>query len=323
MKRRDEVIVGVFITFAVLVGIAGTLWLARRGFSKSYPLYARFTWGSNLKVGQQVRLAGVQVGYVDDVKLNEAGYLDVTLAIDRKWKIPEGTRAVVQNEGFFGDKLIALYPCRMPAEVVGREIGVGQSGPPAGPVGKEPPPVCRPGAFLPPGDTVPAGPPSPSVDQILTRVDSMSGALADVVHTVRIQLVEQGGLEDLHRTIISTNNLVRELNRVAAEQSRALSLTLASLRRTAGALDSAALDSTVRNMRATTAHLVALTQSLETATGRLDRVMAKVERGDGTVGRLLNDPGAYEELRQSLAQLDSLLADIKANPKRYINLSIF
>jgi phospholipid/cholesterol/gamma-HCH transport system substrate-binding protein len=41
------------------------------------------------------------------------------------------------------------------------------------------------------------------------------------------------------------------------------------------------------------------------------------------VGRLLNDPGVYNELRQSLARLDSLIADVKANPKRYINVKVF
>jgi phospholipid/cholesterol/gamma-HCH transport system substrate-binding protein len=51
--------------------------------------------------------------------------------------------------------------------------------------------------------------------------------------------------------------------------------------------------------------------------------MGKIETGDGTMGRLLNDPGVYNELRQSLARLDSLIADVKANPKRYINVKVF
>ncbi|MBX6332349.1 MAG: MCE family protein [Gemmatimonadaceae bacterium] len=324
MKGRDEVIVGVFVTFALIAGLVGTLWLARRGFGKSYPMYARFEWGSNLKVGQQVLLAGVQVGYVDEVELNPAGYLDVTLAIDKGRQIPEGTTAVVQNEGFFGDKSVGLLPCRMPTARLGNDVG---TRPPAAPqASRQMPgdrPVCRPGAFLPAGDTIPAGKPAPSMDQILTTVDSMSGALSDVVQTVRIQMVQQGGIEDLRKTIASTNDLVRELNHVAAEQSRALALTLTSLRRTVNAIDSTALDSTVRNMAATTRNLNELTASLQTTTARLDKVMAQIETGNGTVGKLLNDPGVYNNLRQLLAQLDSLTADIKANPKKYINVKVF
>jgi phospholipid/cholesterol/gamma-HCH transport system substrate-binding protein len=324
MKRRDEVIVGVFITVAVIIGIIGTLWLARRGFSKSYPMYSRFAWGSNLKVGQQVLLAGVQVGYVDDVELNERGYLDVTLAIDRKWKIPEGTTATVANEGFFGDKSVALHPCERTTPKLGNDVAAGSHRPPAPAAAADAPvPACRPGAFLPAGDTIPSGTPAPSMDQILTRVDSMSGALSDVVQTVRIQMVQQGGIQDLHKTIVSTNALVTELNHVAAEQSRALSLTLASLRRTMNAIDSSAIDSTVKNMQAASRNLNALTANLQSTTSRLDRVMAQVETGNGTVAKLLNDPGVYNNLRQLLAQLDSLTADIKANPKKYINVRVF
>jgi|GEM_PF-246418 len=318
MKRRDEVIVGVFVTIALLVGVFGTLWLARRGLSKSYPMYARFDWGNNLKVGQQVLLAGVQIGFVDKVELNPSGYLDVTLSIDKDRKIPERATAVVQNEGFFGDKSVALHPCGdapPPAAQVTPEMGAARAG------GGEA--HCHPSAFLSPGDTIPTGKAAPSIDMILGRVDSMSGALEDVVQTVRISMVENGGIDDLRKTIASTNELAQELTRVAAEQSKGLSLTLASLRRTANALDSASLDSTVQNMQVATENLAALTSSLQSTSARLDNVMAKVETGDGTMGRLLNDPGVYNELRKSLARLDSLLADVKANPKRYINVKVF
>ncbi|HET7550809.1 MAG TPA: MlaD family protein [Gemmatimonadaceae bacterium] len=318
MKRRDEVIVGVFVTVALIVGVFGTLWLARRGLSKSYPMYARFDWGNNLKVGQQVLLAGVQIGFVDQVELNPAGYLDVTMSIDKGRQIPANATAVVQNEGFFGDKSIALHPCGDTPPPVDREAPAI-----AGSASEAGEPHCHPTSFLPPGDTIPTGRPAPTIDMILTRVDSMSGALDDVVQSVRISLVQKGGIDDLRQTIASTNELAQELTRVAAEQSKGLSLTLASLRRTANALDSASIDSTVQNMQRTTENLAALTNSLKSTTTRLDNVMAKIETGDGTMGRLINDPGVYNELRQSLARLDSLIADVKANPKRYINVKVF
>jgi phospholipid/cholesterol/gamma-HCH transport system substrate-binding protein len=318
MKRRDEVIVGVFVTVALIVGVFGTLWLARRGLSKSYPMYARFEWGNNLKVGQQVLLAGVQIGFVDEAELNPAGFLEVTLSIDKGRQIPAKSTAVVQNEGFFGDKSVAIHPCgevQMPTDQETPAI----SGTAAG--GGEP--YCHPTSFLASGDTIPTGKPAPSIDMILSRVDSMSGALEDVVQTVRISMVEKGGIDDLRKTIASTNELAQQLTRVAAEQSKGLSLTLASLRRTANALDSASLDSTVQNEKATTENLAELTNSLKSTSTRLDNVMGKIETGDGTMGRLLNDPGVYNELRQSLARLDSLIADVKANPKRYINVKVF
>ena len=64
MKRRDEVLVGIFLTVAVAIALLGTLWLVRGGLSSGYPLYSKFAWGQNLKPGQPVLLAGVNVGAV-------------------------------------------------------------------------------------------------------------------------------------------------------------------------------------------------------------------------------------------------------------------
>jgi phospholipid/cholesterol/gamma-HCH transport system substrate-binding protein len=317
MKRRDEVIVGVFVTAAVLIGVVGTLWLARRGFTKSYPMYAQFDWGNNLKTGQPVELAGVQIGSVDHVTLNPAGYLDVTMEIDKQWKIPEGTSATVQNEGFFGDKSIALRPCRRPQPTVGAE------GAAPIPAGKDSTPVCRPNAFLPQGDTIPTGKAAPSMDQLLTRVDSMSTQMSLIVHALQVELVQKNGVQDIHNTIQSTNSLLLELHKVAAQQSEALSMTLASIRRSAAALDSAALDTTVHNVAATTRNLQAMTADLTRTSSRLDSVVTQVQHGDGTVSKFLNDPGVYNELRTLLARMDSLTADVKANPKKYFNVKVF
>ncbi|HKV50198.1 MAG TPA: MlaD family protein [Gemmatimonadaceae bacterium] len=317
MKRRDEVIVGVFVTVAVVIGVVGTLWLARRGFSKSYPMYAQFEWGNNLKTGQPVELAGVQIGSVETVTLNPAGYLDVEMEIDKQWKIPEGTSATVQNEGFFGDKSIALHPCRRPQSTVGAE------GAAAIPASRDSTPVCRPNAFLPQGDTIPTGRPAPSMDELLGRVDSMSTQMSLIVHSLQVELVQKNGIQDIHQTIQSTNALLVELHRVAAQQSEALSMTLASIRRSAAALDSAALDTTVHNVAATTRNLQAMTADLQRTSSRLDSVITQVQHGDGTVSKFLNDPGVYNELRTLLARMDSLTADVKANPKKYFNVKVF
>jgi phospholipid/cholesterol/gamma-HCH transport system substrate-binding protein len=255
-----------------------------------------------------VLLAGVQVGYVEKVELNPKGFLDVTMSVDKQWKIPEGTTALVQNEGFFGDKSIALKPCL-------RTAALPKPGAPA--------PLCYPSTFMPTGDTIPAGVAAPNVDELIGRVDSMSTALSTIVQAVRLQMVQEGGIKDLRQTIASTNALVAQLNKVAADQSRGLTLTLNTLRRSVSALDSTAIDSTVHNMQAASANMAALTRNLQETSTHLNSVMAKVETGNGTVARLLDDPGVYNELRGSLARLDSLLADVKANPKRYINVKVF
>ena len=63
--------------------------------------------------------------------------------------------------------------------------------------------------------------------------------------------------------------------------------------------------------------------SLERATLRADSIVARVDEGRGTVGRLVNDPALYVGTDSLVMELRALVADIKKNPKRYVNVKIF
>ena len=136
-------------------------------------------------------------------------------------------------------------------------------------------------------------------------------------------MVASGGIRDLRNTIASTNRLVNDFSAIANEQSRQLSATMTSLRRASGAIDPAKVDSTVRSIQIASANLAELSGQIKETSRKLDAVLAKVDSGPGSASKLINDPGAYNDVRGLLQRMDSLLADIKKNPKRYINVRIF
>jgi phospholipid/cholesterol/gamma-HCH transport system substrate-binding protein len=53
------------------------------------------------------------------------------------------------------------------------------------------------------------------------------------------------------------------------------------------------------------------------------QLISEMESGEGTIARLVNDPGLYERLNRFVVESQSLLADIQQNPRKYINLKIF
>ena len=110
MRRRNEVLVGILLTVATIIGVVGTIWLVRGGLEGGYPLYASFRWGENLRNGQPVLLAGVNVGYVENVELRDDGTLFVSMKVQDQYRVPQGTTATVQAVGIFGDAAIALRP---------------------------------------------------------------------------------------------------------------------------------------------------------------------------------------------------------------------
>jgi phospholipid/cholesterol/gamma-HCH transport system substrate-binding protein len=293
MKRRHEVLVGLLVLVAAAVGVVGTIWVARGGLKSGYSLYARFPWGAGLKKGQSVMLAGVQVGYLKNVTLDPNGTVVAEMAIEEEFGVPVRSTATVVPVGIFGDQSIALTP--------------------------EAPSTT----YLPAGDTLPVGRGAPGTAELLARMDTIGRTVQQITDAFQVQLVEDGGIADLRKTLAATNQLVLQLNAVATEQSRNLTTTMSSLQRSASALDSAVIDSTMRNLRATSANAERLTADLSLTTRRLNAVMTKVDSGGGTAARLLNDPGLYDDLRGLVTRLDSLSADLQKNPKKYINLRIF
>ncbi len=300
MKRRDEVLVGMFLTAALAILLLGTLWLVRGGLSSGYPLYTKFAWGQNLKPGQQVLLAGVQVGAVADVKLRDDGFLDVVLRVNNDVKVPKSSTASVKPIGIFGDAAVALNP-KGPSKT-----------------------------FYQPGDNVPSAPSETDIQAIENKVDSIASTVHQMTKVLNAELVASGGIRDIRRSlanaaVLSQNaaRLSAQLNLIAAEQSRNLTLTMASFRRAATAIDSAKIDSVMKNFQTSSASLTRIAANLDQTSRRADNVIAGIERGDGSAGKLLKDTLLYNDLRGLVTQADSVLADLKKNPRKYINLSIF
>jgi phospholipid/cholesterol/gamma-HCH transport system substrate-binding protein len=293
MKTRDEVLVGLVVTAAIVVTVLGSLWLARGGLSKGYPLYAKFPWGAGLKQGQPVLLVGVNVGYVDQVELRQNGTLITTLRIQNDYQVPVTSRATVVPNGIFGDMAVAVTPSRP-----------------------------DPRAFRP-GDTIPIGPSTPGIAQLTTKADSIARSINAVTSALEREMVASGGIRDMRNTIAATNRLVSEFAAIASEQSRQLSATMTSLRRATSAIDPAKVDSTLQNFTTASTNMAEMSAQLKETSGKLDAILAKVESGNGSAGKLLNDPGVYNDTRALLQRMDSLVADIKKNPKRYINVRIF
>jgi phospholipid/cholesterol/gamma-HCH transport system substrate-binding protein len=293
MKRRDEVLVGLLLIISVAVGVAGTVWLARGGLSSGYEMYARFPWGAGLKNGQPVLLAGVNIGFVKGVKLDPNGTLVVTLAINNEYQVPTETTAAVEPNGIFGDQLIALTPTRSVTTYMAKR------------------------------DTIPVGKGTPTTGDLLSKADSIALDVESITSAIRSEFVSGGGIADLRKVTGEMAALVAELGQIASAQSRELTITQQQLRATLAAIDPAVVDSTMRSIRTSTANVAVLTEELQDAQVQVKGILTKLDNGTGTAGKLLNDPTVYARLDSLLMRLDSLVIDVKANPRRYINLRVF
>ena len=293
MRRRNEILVGIVTTFAVVAGLLGTLWLARGGLQPGYPLYVKFAWGAGLKQGQPVLLSGVNVGYVQGVALQPDGWLVVHMRVRKEYHVPHGTTAAIEPNGFFGDMLIALKPSK---------------------------PSLTSFAAT---DTIPAGKQATQLADVLAHVDTITANVARLTTVLNREFADHSGFGSLRSTLTETQGLIATLGRIAEQQNAELTRTQQALRRVASAVDSAKVDAVMKSLTEAGQNTSQLALELKETSKHLDAVLAKVDNGNGSAARLLNDDGLYRDTRALLQRLDSLTADFKRNPKKYVKLTIF
>ena len=293
MRRRDEMLVGLFTTVAIIILALASIWLVRGGLNRGYLLHSRFQWGAGIKQGAPVWLVGVTVGAVDKVELDPRGTLVITYRIQKDYQVPLGSVATIVPNGFFGDMAVALTPAA-PNEL-----------------------------SYSPGDTVPVGIPAAGLQALLQRADTLTGSISVMIGDLRTQLVDSGGIREMRRAAQTLQRLLVTIDDVAKTQNRELASTMGALRSRINAVDSARIDSTMRSIQQASGSLQKLSGELQNASTRFNAVLAKVESGDGTMAKLINDPALYNDFRRIATRIDSLVLDLMSNPRKYLKFSVF
>ncbi len=300
MKRSNEILVGLLLLVGGAIAIFGSIWLVRGSLSQGYPLYARFPWGAGLKPGQPVLLAGVTAGSVADVEYDPKGTVRVMLRMTKGFQVPKGSTAKSIPVGFFGDRAIAVEPV----------IGVTE--------------------FIAPGDSIVVSQSAATTDEVIAIGDSIARDVRGITLPLRRQMTDSGGIDDVREILRSTSALTKQLNAVIIAQNTQLTTAMTSVNRslraferTAASLDSLRVDSLSRNAGRATANVAAITDSLRRTMQSLNATMARLERGEGTAGKLLTDTLLYNDVRRLVSRLDSVTADFKRDPRKYIKFSVF
>ena len=291
------------IALTVLVGLALLYWGINylKGINLLTPanyFYTEVDSTDGLLEAAPITINGFQVGQVREINYDyEKNKITVMLAMDKEMKIPEGT-TVSMVSGLMGGASLVL------------NLGDGQA--------------LKTGSLIP-TTRMPALMDNvtenimptvtgmlPKVDSIMTNVNLLTGDPELVASLARLD----GITRQLQASAQQLTTLMSSLNRsVPGVMSNVNGIT-SNLTDAAGNItDFSAsfkqipLDSMVHAMNATLANLEALTAQLN------DR--------NSSMGKIINDRELYDNANHAIASLDSLLMDIKANPKRYINVKVF
>jgi len=286
-RKRNIAAIGGLTIIAVVVFLWGFYYLLGNPvFQGGMDVTVHLPNGAGLKRGDPVHLQGVEVGSVKDVRLIPAGGVIAELRLHEDLPLPADTRASVSGD-VFGAHTVDLQPG---AAMV----------------------------HLEEGDTIRG-----VAERALTAVAGDIGSQATTLLTRFDSLLSPANINNLGATAAVLPSSAEQL-RLAFIQLHQAS---AALRRTAMEVEDArtgeAVGRAVARAEESAQALTALANALERSIGPLTSVFEKIDRGQGTLGRLVNDSSLYVEVNGAAAEFRTLAADIKKNPRRYINLEIF
>lgn len=295
--RGREARVGLFVLLGCIAFLVTLYMLTDPAtFRGRYFVTTSVESAMGLRNGDPVQMRGVNIGRVSGFDLTQStSEVVVILEIEGEWGIPEGSRTRLASTGFLGGRTVEVVP------------GTGSR--------------VAPNTHLP----------GSVVKGLFDDADALGEKGAAVLDRVNA-LLSDSTITALGGSIQDLQALLSELSDVTRSESGTIKDMIASLNRAAQGLESmtaagpktgAELASAVTYADSLLQHMNQASVRLDRAAGSLEVIMARMERGEGTLGQLSTNDSLYHTLTATVESVRLLMVDLRENPGRYINLSIF
>lgn len=300
MKLSREIKTAILVILSIFLFIWGYNFLKGKNyFDTSKKLNAVYENVSGLVPAAPVTLNGLKIGRVNSIKIQPDGKLLVQMQITTDFPISKSSIAQIYDSGLVGGREIAIIP------------------------NLEDKNETKSGDFLKSSNKL-----------------GLTDALAQEIEPIK---------DKIEKLLDNANVLFANINEVLDEKAKAnLRNSLANLDKTLNEFSGASkdlndllsnnkskLDSTFTNLHKTTQNFAAISdslakadygktvQNLEKTLASVDKLMADIEQGKGTMGKLMKDDEMYNNFASASKELELLLQDLRLHPTRYVNVSIF
>ena len=305
MKRLPKTfVIGLCVIIALLVLVFGINFLKGVNlFKAANYYYASYTNVAGLNLSAPVTINGYKVGLVRDIQYayDNPGHIKVELSLDKELHLTRGTKAMLVTD-MLGTASIELVMGRDPQmlEVGSELIGQTSSGL-----------MDNVSQDLLPGITA-----------MIPKIDSLLVALTEVASNPAIGT----SLDHLNATLVNLESASGQLNGLMRSMPGIVSdagVTMGNVKSMSSNLNVISNDLTSVSNTLKGMPLDATMNNVLEASRSLNEVLANLNNPNSSMGLLLNDRQLYQNLSNASASLDSLLIDVKKNPKRYVSLKLF
>lgn len=302
MKISREIKTAILVILGIILFIFGFSYLKGNNLLQNTRiLYAEYNNVDGLTTSTPVTINGFAVGKVLDIyfKDDNSGNLVVKMDVDTKFNFSKNSQALLFQNGFIGGKAVSIIPSKDNA------------------------PNAKNGDVL--KGTVKSGmtealndklePLQNKIENVMTETDSLLvnfNTILDDQTRTNLQL----SVANLNRTMVSFNETSKLLNALLNDNKAKLDRTLSNAEQMTENFSKFSNSLSEIDVAKT------LTE-LQNTMAKFESILASVEKGDGTLGKLLKDEKMYDNLSGASKQMEELLEDMKLNPKRYVHFSLF
>jgi phospholipid/cholesterol/gamma-HCH transport system substrate-binding protein len=305
-RGRDRAFwVGVFVIFGILAVLLSLFTFTDAAlFRGRYIVTTYVPDAGGIRRGDPVQLRGVNIGRVQRFRISQ-DQVAVRLEIEGEYKIPADSKVMLKSAGIVGGTVADIIP------------GVSDK-------------------MLHQGDTLP-GESQTSLTEITSRISTQVETVLGRLQT----LFDKPTIDNLHSSSAELNRTMKDASATVAEQRRALREITANLQKSSASVEKLTsapewdrslkrVDSITARADDITKRLDAVSTTLEKSSQSVQNVLGRVERGEGSLGKLTKDDKLYDRLSEAAANmnqasvnLSKLADDIRKDPKRYLSIKVF
>ena len=299
----DEAKLGMVFLLAIIIFVWGLFYLKEwRVTGDTYLVDVRLSSAVGVKSSDPILVGGVRVGKVEAVKLDDMSPI-VTLRVDEPFEIPEDSQVEVISRSVMGEKSINIRK------------GVST-------------------VMVPPGGTI-EGTAAPGISDMFTQVDSVTVNMRNLLKNANI-LLDPDREKSIKSSLAGVHDLTIELRETLKRESGQINRVVANMDslvsnvRDLSETERSKVSGTLDNLESTSGRLNAMMDELQSTSTALGNILMRIDRGEGTIGKLLQDERLYEDavrvagkMDRLVTSLDELVVDLKSNPGRYVTVEIF
>ena len=300
-KRKPEIKTALLVILGISLFIFGFSFLKRSSiFENNKIVHTIYDEVEGLVVGAKVTINGLVIGNVSMIDfLPGSTKILVSMRIDKDLNFSPNSKAVFYEAGLIGGKAISIEPVFDSKNTIKNNDTIASD--------------VKPGLTELINRQI--APLQEKIESMLTSVDSLFSGVSNVLN-YETQNNLKNTLENLSQSVNNINMSSEALMEVIDENRSSLNISFKNAANATKNIDK--LTDSLSKIDFTNTF-----NKLSESLNNINTILSKVENGEGTLGKFINSEELYQNLSQSSKELEELLYDLKANPSRYVQFSLF